>query len=152
TSYKTAGKTIVYSILTVFIAFAGLTFSSFGIYESGNVVAIGAVVLVLEILTLTPFLMKTLGTKLFWPSKKVAGHKESRFWAKLTMISVKNPIITTITIIVLLIPVLLTSGQKLSFDQLKELGTGYPSTKGFSIVGDHFSRGQALPTTVVIKS
>jgi uncharacterized membrane protein YdfJ with MMPL/SSD domain len=151
TSYRTAGKTIIYSILTVFIAFAGLTFSEFGIYKSGNVVAIGAVVLVLEILTLTPFLMKTLGTKLFWPSKKVAGHKDSRFWAKLTMISVKHPIITTAIIIILLIPVLLTSGQKLSFDQLKELGNGYSSTKGFSIVGDHFSRGQALPTTVVIK-
>ncbi|RKP45473.1 MMPL family transporter [Cohnella endophytica] len=151
TSYKTAGKTIVYSILTVFIAFAGLSFSEFGIYKSANVVAIGAVVLVLEILTLTPFLMKTLGTKLFWPSKKVTGHKESRFWAKLTQVSVKNPVVTTVIIVVLLIPVLLTSGQKLSFDQLKELGNDHPSTKGFSIVGDHFSRGQALPTTVVIE-
>jgi uncharacterized membrane protein YdfJ with MMPL/SSD domain len=152
TSYKTAGKTIIYSILTVFIAFAGLSFSEFGIYKSANVVAIGAVVLVLEILTLTPFIMKTLGTKLFWPSKKVTGHKESRFWAKLTMISVKNPIITTAIIVILLIPVLLTSGQKLSFDQLKELGNDHPSTKGFSLVGEHFSRGQALPTTVVIES
>ncbi|WP_256762240.1 MMPL family transporter [Cohnella sp. WQ 127256] len=150
TSYKTAGKTIIYSILTVFIAFAGLSFSEFGIYKSANVVAIGAVVLVLEILTLTPFLLKTLGTKLFWPSKKVAGHKESRFWAKLTEGSVKRPVLTTAIIIVLLIPVLLTSGQKLSFDQLEELGTGHPSTKGFSLVGEHFSRGQALPTTIVI--
>jgi len=152
TSYKTAGKTIVYSILTVFIAFAGLTLSDFGIYKSGNVVAIGAAVLVLEILTLTPFLMKTLGTKLFWPSKKVSDHKESRFWAKLTQVSVKRPVLTTVVIVVLLIPVLLTSGQKLSFDQLEEMGYDHPSTKGFSLVGDHFSRGQALPTTVMIES
>ncbi|MFC4303318.1 MMPL family transporter [Cohnella boryungensis] len=152
TSYKTAGKTIVYSILTVFIAFAGLTLSDFGIYKSGNVVAIGAVVLVLEILTLTPFLMKVLGTKLFWPSKKAAGHKESRFWAMLTQISVKRPLLTTLIILVLMIPVLLTSGQKLSFDQIDEMGYGHPSTKGFSLVGEHFSRGQALPTTVMIES
>ncbi|BBI30621.1 MMPL family transporter [Cohnella abietis] len=152
TSYKTAGKTIVYSILTVFIAFAALSFSEFGIYKSANVVAIGAVVLVLEILTLTPFLMKTLGTKLFWPSKKVTGHKDSKYWSKLTEISVKHPVVTTAIIVILLIPVILTSGQKLSFDQLKELGTGHPSTKGFSLVGDHFSRGQALPTTVVISN
>jgi len=150
TSYQTAGKTIVYSILTVFIAFAGLSFSEFGIYKSANVVAIGAVILVLEILTLTPFIMKTLGAKLFWPSKKVTTHKESRFWAKLTQVSVKRPLLTTVIIVILLIPVLLTSGQKLSFDQLKELGNHYPSTKGFSLVGEHFSRGQALPTTVVI--
>jgi uncharacterized membrane protein YdfJ with MMPL/SSD domain len=152
TSYKTAGKTIVYSILTVFIAFAGLSFSEFGIYKSANVVAIGAVVLVLEVLTLTPFLMKTLGTKLFWPSKNVTGHKESRFWARLTQVSVKHPVVTTVIIVILLIPALLTSGQKLSFDQLKELGNDHPSTKGFAIVGDHFSRGQALPTTVVIEN
>ncbi|MDR0270393.1 MMPL family transporter [Paenibacillus sp.] len=150
-SYKTAGKTIIYSIATVFIAFAGLSFSSFGIYKSANVVAIGTVVLVLQILTLTPFMLKVFGPKLFWPSKKEVGHKESKFWAKLTSISVKHPIVVTVIIVLLLIPALLTSGQKLSFDQLKELGDGYPSTKGFSIVAEHFSRGQALPTTVVIE-
>ncbi|MED5018762.1 MMPL family transporter [Paenibacillus chibensis] len=150
-SYKTAGKTIIYSIATVFIAFAGLSFSSFGIYKSANVVAIGTVVLVLQILTLTPFFLKVLGPKLFWPSKKVAGHKESKFWARLTGVSVKHPIIVTVIIVILMIPALLTSAQKLSFDQLKELGDGYPSTKGFSIVAEHFSRGQALPTTVVIE-
>ncbi|MDF2670679.1 MAG: hypothetical protein K0R67_2985 [Paenibacillus sp.] len=150
-SYKTAGKTIVYSIMTVFIAFAGLSFSEFGIYKSANVVAIGAVVLVLEILTLTPFVMKVLGPKLFWPSRKVSGHKDSRFMGKITDISVKHPVITTAIIIVLLIPVLLTSGQKLSFDQLKELGDEHPSTKGFGLVAEHFSRGQALPTNIVIE-
>lgn len=150
-SYKTAGKTIIYSIATVFIAFAGLSFSSFGIYKSANVVAIGTVVLVLQILTLTPFMLKVFGPKLFWPSKKDAGHKESKFWAKLTSVSVKYPVIVTAVIVILMIPALLTSGQKLSFDQLKELGDGYPSTKGFSLVAEHFSRGQALPTSVVIE-
>ncbi|MBW7459632.1 MMPL family transporter, partial [Paenibacillus sepulcri] len=151
-TYRTAGKTILYSILTVFIAFAALSFSNFGIYKSANVVAIGTVILLLEIVTLTPFLMKTLGTKLFWPSKNVAaGHKESKFWAGLTAISVKHPIVVTAVILIAMIPAVMFSSQKLSFDQLGELGDGYPSTKGFSIVAEHFSRGQALPTTVVIK-
>lgn len=151
-TYKTAGKTIFYSILTVFIAFAGLSFSTFGIYKSANVVAIGTLVLLLEIVTLTPFLMKTLGVKLFWPSKKASGHKESKFWAKLTSMSVKRPIITTVLIVLVMIPALLFSKQTLSFDQLGELGDKYPSTKGFTLVADHFSRGQALPTTVVIEN
>jgi len=151
-TYRTAGKTIFYSILTVFIAFAGLSFSSFGIYKSANVVAIGTVVLLLEIVTLTPFLMKTLGGKLFWPSKHATGHKESRFWAKLTSTSVKRPIVVTALIVLVMVPALLFSKQNLSFDQLGELGDGYPSTKGFSLVAEHFSRGQALPTTVVIES
>jgi len=150
-SYRTAGKTIIYSILTVFIAFAGLTFSDFGIYKSANVVAIGTVILVLVIMTLTPFVMKTFGAKLFWPSRGSAGHKENRLLGGLTRTAVKRPILTTVVIAVLLIPVFLTSGQKLSFDQLAELGDDYPSTKAFGIVAEHFSKGQALPTTLVIE-
>lgn len=151
TSYRTAGKTIFYSILTVFIAFAGLSFSDFGIYQSANVVAIGTVILLLEILTLTPLTMKVLGPKLFWPSRGINAHHESRFMGGLATFAVKRPFMTVIVIVALIIPVLLTSGQKLSFDQVAELGDDYPSTKGFSIVAERFSRGQALPTTLVIK-
>jgi RND superfamily putative drug exporter len=151
-TYKTAGKTIFYSILTVFIAFASLTFSDFGIYKSGNVVAIGTAVLLLEIMTVTPFLMKVLGSKLYWPSKGATGHKESKFWASLTAIAVKRPVITTLLILIVMIPIALSNHQKLSFDQLKELGNDHESTKGFSLVADHFSRGQALPTMVVIEN
>ncbi|MGG1519154.1 MMPL family transporter [Paenibacillus oryzisoli] len=150
TTYRTAGKTIFYSILTVIIAFAGLTFSDFGIYQSANVVAIGAAVLLLEIVTVTPFFMKVLGGKLFWPSKGTSGHGESKFWAGLTRTAVKRPIVTTVLILIIMVPIALLNHQKLSFDQLKELGGGYDSTKGFSLVADHFSRGQALPTMVVI--
>lgn len=152
TTYRTAGKTILYSTLTVFIAFAALSFSNFGIYQSANVVAIGTVILIAQIYTLTPFFMKTLGPKLFWPSKQDAGHKDSKFWGKLTSISVRFPVLTTALIILVMIPVLMFSKQTLSFDQLKELGNGYPSTKGFSLVADNFSKGQALPTNVVIES
>ncbi|WP_238996668.1 MMPL family transporter [Paenibacillus pinistramenti] len=150
-SYKTAGKTIFYSILTIFFAFASLSFANFGIYKSANVVAIGAVILMLEILTLTPFILKVLGPKLFWPSRNVNGHKENRLMGGLASTSVKRPFITVIVIVVLMVPIFLTSGQKLSFDQIAELGDDYPSTKGFGLVAEHFTRGQALPTTVVIQ-
>ncbi|WP_028777143.1 MMPL family transporter [Shimazuella kribbensis] len=150
-TYRTAGKTILYSIATVFIAFACLSFSDFGIYKSANVVAIGTIILLLEIVTLTPFFMKVLGAKLFWPSKKISDHNDSRIIGGLASFSIKRPIITLLVIAVCLVPVFMTSGQKLSFDQIEELGDDYPSTKGFGIVADHFSRGMALPTTVVIK-
>lgn len=151
-TYRTAGKTIFYSILTVFIAFAALSFSDFGTYQSGNVVAIGTAILLLEIVTVTPFFMKMLGNKLFWPSKGTTGHKESKFWAGLTQIAVKRPIITTLIILIVTVPLALANHQKLSFDQLKELGNEHPSTKGFSLVAEHFSRGQALPTMVVVQN
>ncbi|WNR44495.1 MMPL family transporter [Paenibacillus roseipurpureus] len=151
-TFRTAGKTIFYSILTVFIAFAALTFSDFGIYQSANVVAIGSAILLLEIVTVTPFFMKMLGNKLYWPSKGATGHKESKFWAGLTQIAVKKPVLTTLIILIVMVPLALSNHQKLSFDQLKELGNDHESTKGFSLVADHFSRGQALPTMVVIQN
>lgn len=151
-TYKTAGKTIIFSIITVFIAFLSLSFAEFGIYQSGNVVAIGSAILLLEILTLTPFIMKVLGKKLFWPSKSVSGHKDSKLWEKVTSVSVKHPVLSLLVIITLTIPTFLFSNTNLSFDTLKELGNAYPSSKGFNIAAEHFGKGQALPTTVVIEN
>lgn len=151
-SYKTAGKTIAYSISTIFIAFLSLSFAEFGIYQSGNVVAIAAVVLLLEIMTFTPAVMKVLGKKLFWPSKNAEGHKDSKLWEKVTSVSVKHPIIVTLAIIIIMVPIAYFSSPKMGFDTLKELGNSYPSSKGFNIVAEHFSRGQALPTTIVVEN
>ncbi|NRD78944.1 MMPL family transporter [Bacillus sp. BRMEA1] len=151
-TYKTAGKTIAYSIVTVFIAFLALVFAESPIYKSGVVVVIGASVLLLEILTLSPFIMKVLGKKLFWPSKNVLGHKENKFWSKTSSFAVKHPIISTVFILMLLVPMVYFHQQKLNFDTIKELGNAYPSSKGFNIVSEHFGKGQAMPATVVIEN
>lgn len=151
-TYKTAGKTIAYSILTVFIAFFSLIFSESPIYKSGIVVVIGVAILLLEILTLTPFAMKVLGKKLFWPSKNAAGHKESKLWHKISTASIKHPIISVLLIALLIGPTIYYHQQKLNFDTIKELGDSQPSSKAFNIVADHFGRGQAMPVTVVIEN
>lgn len=151
-TYKTAGKTVFFSILTVFTAFLSLGLAKYGIYQSGTVVAIGIAILLLEIMTFTPFIMKVFGKKLFWPSKKTTGHKESKLWEKVSSASVKHPVISTLVILAIILPVIYFNTQKISFDTLKELGDSSPSSAGFNIVAKHFSRGQALPTTVVIKN
>ncbi|WP_010239052.1 MMPL family transporter [Clostridium arbusti] len=151
-TYKTAGKTIVFSIATVFIAFLSLSFAKFGMYRSANCVAIGVIILLLEILTFTPFLMKTLGVKLFWPSKKVTDHKPSKFWEKATSFSVKKPALVSIIIILILIPIVLFNVQKYSYDTINELSGSVESVKGFNLVADSFGKGQALTTTVVLKN
>jgi putative drug exporter of the RND superfamily len=151
-TYKTAGKTIAYSILTVFIAFLALAFSESPIYRSGVVVVIGATILLLEILTLTPFIMKVLGKKLFWPSKNVGGHKENKFWGKTSSLATKHPILTIIFILLIIGPMVYLHQEKLNFDTIKELGNSYPSSKGINIIADHFGKGQAMPATVVIES
>lgn len=151
-TYKTAGKTILYSGLTVFIAFASLSFVQFGVYRSGNAVAIGIVVLFLELVTLTPFFMKLLGPKLFWPSHETKGHRESRLWEKVTSATVKHPIISTLALIAVIAPIIIFSSSNLSYDNMKDMGSSYPSVEGFNIVSKHFNRGTTMPTTVVIKN
>ncbi|WEG14565.1 MMPL family transporter [Pullulanibacillus sp. KACC 23026] len=151
-TYKTAGKTIAYSILTVFIAFLALSFAESPIYRSGVVVVIGATILLLEIVTLTPFIMKLFGKKLFWPSKKTGGHKENWFWGHTSSFATKHPILSVIIIVLLIVPTIYFHQEKLNFDTIKELGNSYPSSKGFNIVADHFGKGQAMPASVVIES
>ena len=151
-SYKTAGKTIIYSGLTVFMGFASLSFVQFPVYRSANAVAIGIAVLLVEIMTFTPLLMKILAGKLFWPSRHSAGHKESKLWEKITSASVKNPIISLIIVAVILIPVIVLNPQKLTFDSIKDLKPEDPSVKGFSIVTEKFGAGKAMPTTIVVES
>ncbi|KMT21931.1 MMPL family transporter [Clostridium cylindrosporum] len=152
TTYKTAGKTIIFSGLTVFVAFASLSFVQFPIYRSANAVAIGIAVLLLEILTFTPVIMKFLGKKLFWPSKNAAGHKDSRLWEKVTATSVKHPAISMILVAIIIAPVIFFNSTKLSFDTLKDLRPDTPSVKGFNIIAEKFGRGKAMPTTIVIEN
>ncbi len=152
TSYRTAGKTIFFSGLTVFMGFASLSFVQFPIYRSANAVAIGIAVLLIEMMTLTPLLMRVLAGKLFWPSKKSAGHKDSRLWERVTSASVKHPVVSLLVIAVILSPIIIFNSSNLSFDNLKDLSPDNPSVQGFNIVTDKFGAGMAMPTTVVLQS
>jgi putative drug exporter of the RND superfamily len=151
-TYKTAGKTIAFSVLTVLIAFFSLIFSESPIYKSGVVVVIGAAILLLEIVTLTPFAMKLLGTKFFWPSKSITGHKESKLWGNISTFSTKRSILSIVMVVLIIGLTVVFYQQKLNFDQIGELGNAYPSSKGFNIVAEHFGKGQAMPSTLVIES
>ncbi len=152
TTFKTAGKTVIYSGLTVFIGFASLSFVKFPVYRSANAVAIGIAVLLIEIMTLTPLLMRVIAGKLFWPSKHTSGHKESKLWELSSSAAVKHPVIALFVIALILSPIIIFSSHQLSFDSLKDLSSDNPSVKGFNIVTDKFGAGKAMPTTIVIKN
>ncbi len=150
-TYKTAGKTIVFSIITVLIAFAALVLANCPIYKSGAMVMVGTIMLVLEILTLTPFFMKVLGKKLFWPSKSVKGHKESRLWGGMASLSSSHPIISFVLVILVITPMVISYKESLSFNLVGELGDSSPSSKGFNLVAEHFGEGQMMTSTIVIE-
>ena len=151
-TYKTAGKTVMFSGLIVFMAFASLSFVQFPIYRSANAVAIGIAVLLLELTTLTPILMRILAGNLFWPSHNVAGHKESKTWEKVTATSVKHPAISLLLVAAIIAPIIFFNVPKLSFDSLKDLSGDTPSVVGFNLIANKFGKGKAMPTTVVIES
>jgi putative drug exporter of the RND superfamily len=151
-TFKTAGKTVIYSSVTVFIAFLSLYFVKFGVYQSGVAVAVGIVVLVALLMTLTPVVFKLLGNKLFWPAKSGTGHKPSKAWEVASSFSIKRPYIAIVAIILLVIPMIIVGSYKLSFDNLKDMGGDSPSVIGFDTVSEHFSKGTTMPTTIVIQS
>lgn len=151
-TYRTAGKTIAFSILTVFIAFLSLVFAESPIYRSGVAVAIGVTVLLLQILTLTPFMMKLIGNKLFWPSKKMGGHGDNKLWGTTSSFASKHPIISVVIVLLIIAPTIYFHQQKLNFNTIGELGDSEPSSKGFNLVSQHFGKGQAMPSTIVIEN
>lgn len=151
-TYKTAGKTIVFSVITVLIAFLSLAFAESSIYKSGIVVVIGAAILLLEMLTLTPFAMKLLGHKLFWPSKSTNGHKDNKAWAGIASIATKHPIVSVVIVLIIILPTVFFYEKKLSFNTIGELGNSCASSEGFNLVAEHFGKGQAMPSFVMIES
>lgn len=151
-TYKTAGKTIAFSILTVLIAFLSLAFAQSSIYQSGIVVVIGAAVLLLEIVTLTPFAMKLLGNKVFWPSKTTKGHKDSKAWGGVSSFATKHPLVSVIGVLIIILPTIFLYEKKLSFNTVGELGDSTASSEGFNLVAKHFGEGQAMPSFVMIES
>lgn len=151
-TYKTAGKTVVYSSITIFFAFLSLSFVKFGVYRSSVAVAVGIVVLVALLLTLTPAILKLVGGRLFWPSKGNTGHKPSRVWEAATGFSIRKPYIAMLAILLLVVPMLIVGSYKLSFDNLKDMGGDSPSVVGFDTVAEHFSKGTTMPATVVIRN
>lgn len=151
TTYQTAGKTVVYSGLAVFIGFITLIFAEFQVYRSSSAVAIGVAVLILVLLTLNPFFMAIMGKKMFWPVKKFEGHSDSRLWAMLSKFSVMRPIITLVLILALCIPIALSYSKVLSYNDLIEVEDHFRSKQGINVIEEHYSAGFSSPTSLVLK-
>ncbi|WP_155287864.1 MMPL family transporter [Lacticaseibacillus zhaodongensis] len=149
---KIAGRTILYSGLSVLIGFSVLGLAKFSIYQSAVGVAVGVAVLLLVLLTLNPFFMSVLGKRIFWPTKNFNGGSRSRMWNFLAKNSVAQPFIALGIIILLAIPSFMTYSNHLNYDSTVELGDHVPAKVGFRVVQDHFSKGTAEPATVYIQS
>ncbi|MGE7112346.1 MMPL family transporter [Lysinibacillus sp. NPDC047702] len=151
-TYKTAGKTVLYSALAVFIGFMALVFAEFGLYRASSSVAIGVAVLVLVLMTLNPFFMALLGKKMFWPVKKINGHNESKIWGAFAKMSVLRPVVVLVFTAMLCVPFIIHYSHSSSYNDLLEVGDSYASKEGINVIEDHFPAGFSSPASLVIQS
>lgn len=151
-TYRTAGKTVLFSGLAVLVGFASIGFSTFVLYRSAVAVAVGIVVMLLALFTLVPVFLSLLGNALFWPAKGSLEHKPSKVWGAVGSFSLKRPIWALVILAVLIVPFLTAYKGTISFNSLDEIGDKYDSVKGFNLIADSFGPGETLPTNVIVKS
>jgi len=151
TAYKTAGKTVFLSSLTILIGFTCLYFAQFCTYRSAAAVAIGVAILLVVLFTFVPGMMILLGKNLFWSPFHTEGHSDSKAWRWVSAFSVKYPGITLL-FTVLICGLIFFYNDNLSYNNMKEVGKQYSSITGNNIVTAHFSKGQVMPVTIAIDS
>ncbi|SDH99500.1 MMPL family transporter [Alteribacillus bidgolensis] len=149
-TYKTAGKTLFYSGLAVFVGFSAIGFANFAIFQSAVGVAVGIFVLLIVLYTLVPFFMAVLKEKLFWPSKKAASHHDNKLWKMMGSLSVYRPILSIVIVAIITVPFLVTYDNDVSYNNTDEISGGAESVEGLRVVEEAFGMGDALPLQVVI--
>lgn len=151
-SIKKAGRTILYSGSSILIGFSALGLANFSVYRSASGVAVGVLVLLIVLLTLNPFFMATLGKKMFWPSKEVAGENPSKMWHGISSATLKRPVVFLASVAVVVAPFFVTYSNVLNYDDTAEISDSVPSKQGLNLVQKHFSKGMAMPSYLYIKS
>ncbi|GJM80187.1 hypothetical protein HMSSN139_26830 [Paenibacillus sp. HMSSN-139] len=151
-TYRKAGKTVFFSGLAVLVGFSTIGLSQFMLYRSAVAVAVGIAVMLLALVTVVPFFMAVLGTKLFWPVRGSLEHKENRFWGAIGSFSLKRPWAALLIVAAVTVPFLISYSGNVSFNSMEEIGDEYESVKAYNIISESFEPGESLPSTIVIKN
>lgn len=151
-TYRNAGRTVLFSGITVLIGFSAIGFSQFILYQSAVAVAIGVAIMLLALFTIVPFFMAVLGNKIFWPSKAKAEHGDSKIWGVVGKFSLARPVLSLLIVAAVCTPFLITYNGELSFNSLEEMGDDVNSIKAFNAISGSFSPGESMPTKVVIEN
>lgn len=150
-TYKTAGKTVLYSGAAVFIGFIALSLSDFPLYKASSLVAVGVGGLLLVLVTLNPFFMVFLGKKMFWPIRNFEGQGNSKLWSTLARHAYLRPILWLLLVAVICTPFILKNSGELNYNDLLEISDSYESKQGIKVIEEHFPSGFSSPTNIVIK-
>lgn len=150
-TYRKAGKTVLFSGLAVLVGFSAIGLSQFVLYRSAVAVAVGVAVMLIALLTLVPFFMAVLGTKLFWPLNGSLQHKENRFWGAIGSFSLKRPWAALLIVAAVTVPFVISYSGNVSFNSMEEIGEEYESVRAYNIISESFAPGESLPSRIVIQ-
>lgn len=145
-----AGGTVLAAMLVLF-------FAHFGDYRNfAPIFGTTMLVIMLASVTLIPALFTLFGRKSFWPKIPKYGDTEVRknaLWNKIGSFIVKKPIISALSILVILvISALNMFNLKYEFDTIKSFPNDMPSRVGYEIIEQSFEKGDLAPTTVLFES
>jgi RND superfamily putative drug exporter len=148
------GKTIFFSAGTVLFAFLLIGLAQFGLYRSAVGVAIGLLVTVAAVMSLTPALLLLFGKALFWPLPQAGSysHSNSRLWGNLAYLAGKRSILILLSAVIFLVPITLLFQGKRSFDDISEMDSNLASVIGIRQVESVFGPGEVFPVTVAVTS
>lgn len=136
----TAGRSIIFSGLCVFIGLSGLLFIQIDIFQN---VALGGMIVVLvsalSALTFLPALLAVLGNKIHSLSIWKAKESSASIWNKFAVFVMKKPLIMMLSafaiLLVCLVPV---KDMSLAIPGVDALPPKYPSRVAYETFQDHF--------------
>ena len=156
----TAGRTVLFSGLTVVIALCGILIVPFSFFQS---LALGAIVVVLvalaATLTLLPANLALLGARInhlpipFFGKARIrpSEHSGKGFWELITRVVTRHPIVSIIIIGVPMIAATAFYFQiQTGLNGVDAFPEGTQTREAFFVMEDHFSFGLVNPTDIVI--
>ncbi|HEY9311371.1 MMPL family transporter [Williamsia sp.] len=152
-----AGPAILASNATVVLALLTLLFAVLPSTRSlGALAAAGLVIAVLFALLVLPPVLALFGTRVFWPFVPTVGDPiptEGGVWFRIAGGVSRHPVrVLAVALTVLIGCALGLAGANIGLSQTEQFRTSSDSVDGYDVLAEHFSPGQADPTTVVAKT
>ncbi|MEV6946510.1 MMPL family transporter [Streptomyces sp. NPDC051172] len=148
-----AGRTVLFSGLTVAVCLAGLlVFPSVFLRSMGLAVAAVVAIDMLAALTLLPALLARFGAKIA-PAKAAPEGEEGRFFARVARFSARRRVAVLATVVpALLVLALPVTGMRIEIGDATQLPASTEARQLYDTVDAHFPAGTGVsPVTVVLK-
>jgi putative drug exporter of the RND superfamily len=151
---NTAGRSIIFSALCVFIGLAAMMVIQIDIFQT---IAIGGMVVVsiavVSSLTLLPTILLLMGSSINkWRIIKPR-EKDNNRWKKFARFVMKRPVFLAITaLVILIIGILPVRNMELAIPEVDSLPKDYESRQAFETIQDEFNFGEGSTVYMIADS